>query len=312
MLTRTAGALYRVGRCVERADDSAAVLAEVLHLLAAAGASGADQPARSLLAVLGAPAPIADRDGRLPDARALATALVWDRGTACSVASSVARARDSARGVREVLSVAMWECLNVTAALPEPGPGAGGADRRAERGRAGQHRYLALVRDRAAMFAGLADSTIARDDGWRFLLLGRALERAETGTRLLAARAAGGPGAPDRSTVLRCVGGLEVFLRASGRVSDEGAVVRFLAVERAFPRSLLHALALAEDSLAGLAAGPAAPTALRLVRRARSELECADPAGPATDLPDRLAALSRDLADIGDAVTAEYLDVGPG
>ncbi len=303
MLARTAEALYWVGRYVERADDSAAVLAEALHELSSAGASGADLPARSLLAVLGVPAAAPDAAGRLPDPRRLATALTFDPAVASSVASSVHRARDNARGAREVVSVPMWECLNVTAnALP---------GRRRDSGSAGPHGYLAWVRNQAAMFAGLADSTIARDDGWRFLVLGRALERAEVLTRLLLARAAGGPGAPSRSSVLRCVGGHDAFLRASRGASDEAAVVRFLTVDATFPRSLLHTLAGVTDCLAGLAGSRRPSATLRLAGQLRSQLEYGDPATLLSELPARLHRVRRQVADLGAAVTAEYFDVGP-
>ena len=35
------------------------------------------------------------------------------------------------------------------------------------------------------MFAGLADSTLSRDDGYRFMVLGRAIERVDMTVRLL-------------------------------------------------------------------------------------------------------------------------------
>ena len=38
------------------------------------------------------------------------------------------------------------------------------------------------------MFAGLADSTLSRDDGYRFLVLGRAIERVDMTVRLLLSR----------------------------------------------------------------------------------------------------------------------------
>ncbi len=50
----------------------------------------------------------------------------------------------------------MWECLNTTYnAL---------AERERAAKRLGPHEFLAYVEARAAMFAGLADSTLSRDD----------------------------------------------------------------------------------------------------------------------------------------------------
>ena len=41
------------------------------------------------------------------------------------------------------------------------------------------------MRERAAIVAGLTDSTMSRDDAWRFLVLGRSLERVDMLARLL-------------------------------------------------------------------------------------------------------------------------------
>ena len=302
-----------MGRYVERADDSAAVLATALDELSAAGWSGSDGPARSLLTVLGAPAARPGEDGRLPDARALADSLALDEGVPVSVASSVLRARDNARGAREVVSVAMWQCLNVTANAV---PGRRDADRRA-----GPQGWLAWVQERAATFAGLADSTMVRDDGWRFLVLGRALERADTVLRLLLSRSVAGPTVPDWSTVLRCVGGHDAFLRASHGATDDVSVVRFLLVDGSFPRSVVHSLRLAEECLSRLAwargqavpgwAAGGRPAATRLAGRVRSEVEYTDPADLLAGLPRRLVELQGRVAVVADAVAEQYFDVGP-
>ena len=46
-----------------------------------------------------------------------------------------------------------------------------GQTRAAER--LGPHTYLRYIWERAALFFGLADSTMSHDDAWRFLVLGR-------------------------------------------------------------------------------------------------------------------------------------------
>src|SRR5258708_39369226 len=101
----------------------------------------------------------------------------------------------------------MWECLNVT------GHGLAGQRRAAER--LGPHVYLRFIRERAALFFGLADSTMSRDDAWRFLVLGRSLERADMTARLLLARMA----APDElgwPVLPRACGAHESFIRPHG------------------------------------------------------------------------------------------------
>ena len=76
--------------------------------------------------------------------------------------SSLDAAWENARGAREAISSEMWETLNTTHRAMSV---------RSTRdvGRA-RHEFFGWVRERAAMLAGLADSTMSRDDGWRFLL----------------------------------------------------------------------------------------------------------------------------------------------
>ena len=83
----------------------------------------------------------------------------------------LAAARENARGARETISSEVWECLNVTWHSLQ--------SRRLAAERLGPSIYLSFVRERAAVLTGLAESTMSRDDGWRFLVLGRNLERVD-------------------------------------------------------------------------------------------------------------------------------------
>ena len=78
-----------------------------------------------------------------------------------SIVASINSARENTRVAREVVSTELWESVNAMwNAVP---------DRQRLRAAGGPARVLLLVEERAAMFAGLADSTMCRDDGWRFL-----------------------------------------------------------------------------------------------------------------------------------------------
>ena len=87
--------------------------------------------------------------------------------------------RANARGVSEAISSEMWEALNTTY---NSLAGQVGLARRI-----GPHGFF-RVRERAAVIAGLTDSTMSRDDAWRFLILGRSLERVDMVARLLTPR----------------------------------------------------------------------------------------------------------------------------
>ncbi len=106
----------------------------------------------------------------------------------------------------------MWVCLNTTRnELP--------AIRRRAR-RVGAANYLSYVRERTALFAGLADATISHDETWWYLVLGRSLERIDMTARLLEGRLLAGDDSPDWLTLLRAAGAMESFLRASVQVAS--------------------------------------------------------------------------------------------
>ncbi|MEO7837026.1 MAG: alpha-E domain-containing protein, partial [Acidimicrobiales bacterium] len=174
MLSRIAESLYWVGRYVERAEDTARILDVHVHHILEDPTVGEETACRVLLGVMGTTPP----PGQM-DAERVVDMLGFSPSDDCSIIGALGAARENARGVREVLSTEMWECLNATwLALP--------AQRR-QAGEMGPHVFFQFVKERAAMMAGLADSTMARDDGWRFLVLGRSLERVDMTARLLLA-----------------------------------------------------------------------------------------------------------------------------
>ena len=167
------------------------------------------------------------------------------------------------------------------------------------------------------MFAGLADSTMSRDDGWLFMVLGRSIERADMVVRLLLSRVADRASSPGWITVLRSAGAQDTYLRTYRGALDAGRVVQFLLRDTLFPRSVFHALRQAEDCLQRLEPGGGArrsnekSESMRLIGRARSELEFLRPSDLLEDLPRRLAGLQTTIKDVGDAVSMQYFHTSP-
>jgi uncharacterized alpha-E superfamily protein len=191
------------------------------------------------------------------------------------------------------VSAEMWECLNATwNALPE----------RQQYARwVGPHAFFSYVEDRAAMFSGMAASTMSRDDTWRFYLLGRSVERVDMIVRLLMSRVSDRMSSPGWLTVLRSAGAQDTYLRTYRGALDAARVVQFLLMDRLFPRSVFHALRQAETCLIELDNRPtvrigAKAEALRLLGRARSELEFLRPDELLDDLPASSRACRRPFA----------------
>lgn len=152
MLARNAEALYWIGRYVERADDTARILDVAIHQLLEDSSIDPDHASRLLLRVLGIDPPDHELDvWSLTDLVAFST----NASGGCSIVEAISAARENAKSAREVTSIETWECLNTTYhALPE-------RERAAKR--LGPHEFLSFVEGRAAMFAGLADSTLSRE-----------------------------------------------------------------------------------------------------------------------------------------------------
>jgi hypothetical protein len=75
-------------------------------------------------------------------------------------------------------------------------------------------------------------------DAWRFLVLGRSLERADMTARLLLARMPG-PAEQSWPLLLHACGAYESFIRTHGWVAEPALVAEFLLRDRLFPRSAL-------------------------------------------------------------------------
>src|SRR6202171_5837979 len=306
MLARNAESLYWIGRYVERADDTARILDVTVHQLLEDSSVDPDHISRVLLQVLGIDAPDTELDvWSLTDLVAFSHNPAGDGS---SIVGAISAARENARSAREVTSTETWECLNTTFnALGE-------RERAAKR--LGPHEFLSFIEGRAAMFAGLADSTLSRDDGYRFMVLGRAIERVDMMVRLLLSRVGDSASSPAWVTLLRSAGAHDTYLRTYRGVLDAGRGVEFMLLDRLFPRSIYYSLRLAEHSLDELMKRPhdrlgATAEAQRLLGRARSELEFLRPGVLLESLEQRLGGLQTTCSDVGEALALQYFHSAP-
>jgi uncharacterized alpha-E superfamily protein len=300
LLSRLAENLFWTGRYVERADDTARLVDVYVHRMLSdpsAQGNGTGADSGPLFSILGIER---EGDARLDTGAALFR-LAYDPENPSASAGAIVAARAGAGGIREVISSEMWECLNVTA------HGLAGQRRAAER--LGPHVFLRFVRERAALFFGLADETMSHDDAWRFLILGRSLERADMTARLLLARL------PDANDIgwpmlLHACGAYESFIRTHGWAAEPARVAEFLLLDRLFPRSVLHSLVTAEECLEALNPEPVRmgmdDPARRPVGLLRTRLEYADPAQLPDDLAELLGALQETCVEASEAISKRY------
>ncbi len=299
MLSRIAESLFWVGRYIERAEQTARILDVQFHRLLEDPWIDEAAACASLLRAMGSP--LAGDDGS-QHALEVCEVLAYDAANPSSIVGALSAARDNARGAREAISGEMWECLNATWYSLD-------AQVRAARA-LGPHEFFRFVKERVAVLNGLAGSTLSRDDGWRFLVVGGSLERADMTARLLSALWSDPGGSPAWVTTLRCCSAHEAYLRTYRRAVDASLVAEFLLLDRLFPRSVVYALSAAEACLAELdpastRAGPG-NDARRALGRARTELEFRRVQELLDDLPAQLARVQAACSEAASAVAARY------
>lgn len=299
MLSRLAESLYWVGRYIERAEDTARILDVNYHLVLEGPSVDEDAVWARLIDVMGARS---RAEGLAPTAAMTSNLLAYDAGYPSSIVGAFGAARENARGAREAISGQMWECLNATFFVLED-------FLHAPEG-AGPHAFFGYVKERCAILHGLADSTMSHDDGWRFLVLGRNLERVDMTARLLSARLAEGVEATGWVNTLRCCSAHEAYLRAYQRAVDASLVVEFLLLDRLFPRSVYRALCQAEECVAQLSPAMGRSgvddEARRILGRARTDLEFRRAHDLLVDLPEHLADIQSACSAAHAAISDRY------
>ena len=270
MLARVADSLYWIGRYVERAEHVSRLSDIMLTATLDQNEAAVDVAHIALAAV-----------GELDDGRSALDAvhtLIFDREDAGSVVTSLALGRENARQVRDQITTEMWERLNLLY-LRVTGPDAE---------RAFSQRASDFLHDIVAdlhLFKGATDATMSHGEGWRFLLLGVYLERAQLIARLLDvcfSEEAGRPPLADHLTqmaVLRMACALEPYLRVYTAEMEPRHLLEFLMFDEEFPRSIRFSTLRMEEHLARLARDTQTPGHSgpeRLAARLSARLEFAD------------------------------------
>jgi uncharacterized alpha-E superfamily protein len=245
MLARVADSLYWIGRYIERAEHFCR-LSDVMLNTAVDRTDSARQAARIAVSALGED----DVDMQVVIERPaeMVKALVFDRDNNSSVVTSLARARENARQVRDQITTESWERLNLLY-LRITGPHAEAAFEQ------GSSAFLHEIIADLHLFKGASDATMSHGEGWRFLLTGVYLERAQLIARLLDVcfgDAAGGYLLNDhyaQLSVLRMACALEPYLRVYTAELQPRLLMQFLLFDEEFPRSIRFCAARVQEHL---------------------------------------------------------------
>jgi uncharacterized alpha-E superfamily protein len=252
MLARIAYELFWIGRYCARAEHTARVLDGVFRVNLQGrpdDPAGVNLSWESLLAMAGAKR--SNGDSPPASGGTVIRQLTLDPSSPASVVACVTRARSGCHTVRDVISAEMWEALNtlhlelrdtdLAAAL-----------------QAGPHSVYALIKERCALFWGLAEQTMLRDQARAFLDAGRQLEAADMVLRMLrVALPPEGGEEGERAAVhdgqafalLHAVGGFQAFRRSSAAPPHVFPVATFLLFQHEYPHSIAASVAALHASL---------------------------------------------------------------
>lgn len=293
MLSRIADSLFWIGRYLERAEDTCRIVEVHLHQRTD-DPSSPGEAARNLLLLMG-------HETREDEPDVL-DALCYNEQSPVSFLSALGSARESARRARETVPTEVWESINTTWLAMRGG--------RLQRMRPAS--MFKLVRERCAVIAGLADSTMSHDEGWLFLTLGRSIERIDMTSRLIATASLAGNTPRAWDHVLGGCGAHHAFLQRYGAVAADRDAAEFLILDRVFPRSLIYTLGTAVDALEHL--GPAFQRirpddpASRLLGSAKATLEFLPAEEILLDLPEQMARLQVVCSQTTESISERYFE----
>jgi uncharacterized alpha-E superfamily protein len=251
MLSRVADNLYWLARYLERTENLARLLDVSASLML-------DLPQRlspgwrPLVTITG------NEAGYIAQAKdfseqSVVRFIVADEDNHGSMLTSIARAREIARTVRDILPREVWEHINELYLYV----GERAAEAAAKRTR---YAFLRRVTVSTQTLTGMFEGIFNEGDALTFLTLGRNIERADMTSRIVDVRAAAMMVTANAEelrpfetvlwmSVLRSLSGYQMYrLKTRERVYGAG-VVRFLLTDEQFPRACVCCLRRAEEVL---------------------------------------------------------------
>jgi uncharacterized alpha-E superfamily protein len=298
VLARIAQELFWLGRNLARAESTARLLEGVFQ----ADLQGSPEEVSatrlgwdSLTHIMGGAS-----NGKVPAQRdAVLDALTRDAGNPASVVACVARAREGAQAVRDVISAEMWEAINTTHLRLRDGD----LD-------SGPYSIYQHVKERSALFWGLTARTMLRDEASAFLSAGGRIESGDMVLRML--RVALPAGDMDDSAdgqaiaLLQAVGGFQAYRRAVPAPAHAGPVARFLLFERNYPDSVVAAVDAVNASLRTADAHPRSSEPILRLSRLSADLEFRRSAEEDADLRLTCQEVQRELGLVDADIAQRY------
>lgn len=258
MLSRTAENLFWITRYMERGETIARLL-EVgsRNALIPSVSGGFRNEWDAILQASGTAGGFADKYGDTVQ-RNIESYLFFDLDNPSSIASCVAQARENGRIVRTALSSQTWDALNTAFQEMQE-------LRRTERSKLSVNDLIDWTIRNGATVRGSIEDTQLRNDGYCFMHIGYALERADATARLLDVKyfvllpqvdyVGSGLDNYQWRTILRAMSAHRAFNWAYGGEITPAKIADFLILNPKSPRSLITCATETMTHLDALARG---------------------------------------------------------
>jgi uncharacterized alpha-E superfamily protein len=251
MLSSTADHLFWMARYTERAENTARMLD--IHLQSSLLAGGKSESERAAAAramlLISELEPAYLKAHEAISSEQVLRFMVTDSSNASSIYNALYAARENARAVRGAITTELWETINVTwLELQERlANDAWTVDMPA---------FFEWVKHRAHLTRGVTAGTMPRDDAYRFVALGTALERADNVARMLDVKFFESAASEDLdwnamvergeyyhwAAILRSVSGFEIYRKTYRDTITPARVAELLILRSDMPRSLMAAV----------------------------------------------------------------------
>lgn len=253
MMSRVAETIYWLGRYMERIENHTRLINTCFHDYHEWSGCELERQRHweQLLTILGESQGYAERTD-LSGEQGILFYLTLDAKQPNSIVSCLAKARQNTRSVRERIPDFLWESVNDTYHWLNGQDSASFAATT-------PYLFYQQIKERTALFYGIADSSMLRQSEWHMLNCGRYVERAENMVRILrmivdqyqkiARNTEPAVSYQFLVTGLKSVDGLEGFRKFHAADMQLAKVFNFLMVNEVFPRSVLFSLLMLEQHL---------------------------------------------------------------
>lgn len=255
MLCRTAANLFWMGRHLERAETIARLLDVGQRItLMPNTESGYQNEWNSLMQASGTADIFAEKYGEVTQGK-IEEFIFFDHDNPSSVVSCIEKARESARIVRTALTSQVWDALNICYQELRK-------IERKPRSKIDTGTLTDFITAHMSTVRGAINGSQLRNDGWHFICLGYALERADATARLLDVKyfvllpriefVGSGLDSYQWQVILRALSAHRAYHWAYGGDITASRVADFLILNDESPRALITSVQEAVTHLEGI------------------------------------------------------------